>query len=159
VVIDAPLPGIGNCAAQLSNPKTWHFNFHRPDEERLVAGRERLSRPLLERALRRSKEGRRGDAGALHEILRDAARDPRRLRAVRRLPQDGIDNKAFLAKGKLNIPVLAIGAEKSYGAGMATELSFVATNVRGTVVPDSGHWVMEENPDATTKVVVDILTK
>ena len=42
VVIDAPLPGIGNWAAQLSNPKTWHFNFHGPDEERLVAGRERI---------------------------------------------------------------------------------------------------------------------
>ena len=28
VVIDAPLPGVGNWAAQLSNPKTWHFNFY-----------------------------------------------------------------------------------------------------------------------------------
>src|SRR5258708_9682352 len=42
VVIDAPLPGVGNWAAQLSNPKTWHFNFHGPDEERLVAGRQRI---------------------------------------------------------------------------------------------------------------------
>jgi pimeloyl-ACP methyl ester carboxylesterase len=42
VVIDAPLPGVGNWAPQLSNPKTWHFNFHGSDEERLVAGRERI---------------------------------------------------------------------------------------------------------------------
>src|ERR1700759_1538305 len=43
VVIDAPLPGIDPIwQAQLSNPKAWHFNFHGPDEERLVAGRERL---------------------------------------------------------------------------------------------------------------------
>jgi pimeloyl-ACP methyl ester carboxylesterase len=42
IVIDAPLPGVGNWAAQLSNPKTWHFNFYGPDEERLVAGRERI---------------------------------------------------------------------------------------------------------------------
>ena len=41
-MIDAPLPGVGNWAAQLVNPKTWHFNFHGPDEERLVAGRERI---------------------------------------------------------------------------------------------------------------------
>ncbi len=27
-------------------------------------------------------------------------------------PQDGIDNRAFLAKGKLTMPVLALGAEK-----------------------------------------------
>ena len=32
--------------------------------------------------------------------------------------QDAIDNKAFLAKGKLSMPVLAIGADKSFGAGI-----------------------------------------
>src|SRR5579871_2504512 len=43
VVIDAPLPGIDPMwQAQLVNPKTWHFNFWGPDEERLVAGRERI---------------------------------------------------------------------------------------------------------------------
>jgi hypothetical protein len=26
-------------------------------------------------------------------------------------------------------------------------------------VPGSGHWVMEENPDATTKLVFDYLAK
>ena len=39
VAIDAPLPGVGHWAEQLSNPKLWHFNFHGPDEERLVTGR------------------------------------------------------------------------------------------------------------------------
>jgi hypothetical protein len=29
--------------------------------------------------------------------------------------QDAIDNRAFVAKGKLNMPVLAIGGEKSFG--------------------------------------------
>src|SRR5215467_12557288 len=43
VVIDAPLPGIGQIwRDQLVNPKAWHFNFYGPDEERLVAGRERI---------------------------------------------------------------------------------------------------------------------
>jgi hypothetical protein len=30
--------------------------------------------------------------------------------------QDAIDNQQFLAKGKLSMPVLAIGGEKSFGA-------------------------------------------
>jgi pimeloyl-ACP methyl ester carboxylesterase len=42
VAIDAPLPGVGHWAEQLSNPKLSHFNFHGPDEERLVTGRERI---------------------------------------------------------------------------------------------------------------------
>ena len=72
-------------------------------------------------------------------------------------PQDGIDNKAFLEGGKLSMPVLALGGEKSYGAGMATELDFVASNVRGGIILNSGHWVMEENPTDTTRLVIDFL--
>jgi pimeloyl-ACP methyl ester carboxylesterase len=37
VVMDAPLPGLGNWEAQLTNPKVWHFNFRGPDVERLRA--------------------------------------------------------------------------------------------------------------------------
>ena len=72
-------------------------------------------------------------------------------------PQDGIDNKAFLAGAKLSMPVLALGGEKSYGGGMATELDFVASNVRGGIISNSGHWVMEENPTDTTQLVIDFL--
>ena len=71
--------------------------------------------------------------------------------------QDAVDNKALLAQGgKLTMPVLAIGAEKSFGAGMADELRFVASNVSGRIVPNSGHWIMEENPQATVKLVTEL---
>jgi pimeloyl-ACP methyl ester carboxylesterase len=73
--------------------------------------------------------------------------------------QDAVDNKALLALGKLTMPVLAIGAEKSFGAGMADELRFVAVNVNGAIVPNSGHWIMEENPEATIKIVTEFLNK
>jgi pimeloyl-ACP methyl ester carboxylesterase len=53
-------------------------------------------------------------------------------------PQDAIDNKVLLAKGKLTMPVLAAGGEAA-------------------IIPDSGHWITEENPAATTKLVVDFL--
>jgi pimeloyl-ACP methyl ester carboxylesterase len=74
--------------------------------------------------------------------------------------QDAIDNKALLAKGgKLTMPVLAVGGEKSSGKGMVDILAFVATNVTGGIVPNSGHWIMEENPQATIKLVVNFLAK
>jgi pimeloyl-ACP methyl ester carboxylesterase len=158
VVIDAPLPGVGNWAAQLSNPKTWHFNFHGPDEERLVAGRERIY-------LDRFWDELGGDPAKIDEATREHyAALYARPHAIHdafeqfvAFPQDGVDNRAFLAKGKLTLPVLALGGEKSYGAGMETELKFVATNVKGGVIPGAGHWVMEENPEATTKLIVDFL--
>ncbi len=69
-------------------------------------------------------------------------------------------DKALLEKnGKLKMPVLALGAGSSFGTGMAVELRFAAANVTGGVVPASGHWIMEENPSATTKLVMDFLSK
>jgi pimeloyl-ACP methyl ester carboxylesterase len=160
IVIDAPLPGVGNWAAQLSNPKTWHFNFYGPDEERLVAGRERiyLDRFYNELSAHPEKidEGTRAHYAALYarpHAMHDA------FEQFKAFPQDGVDNRAFRAHGKLALPVLALGGEKSYGMKMKTELSDVASNVQGGVIPDSGHWIMEENPQGTAKLVLDFLAK
>ncbi len=158
-VMDAPLPGIGAIwQAQLSNPKTWHFNFYGPDVERLVAGRERI---LLDRFYNelsahpeRIDEGTRAHYAALYArplAMHDA------FEQFHAFPQDGVDNRALLAKGKLTMPILALGAEKSYALVMKVDLDQVATNVTGGVVPDSGHWIMEENPAATVKLVTDYL--
>ena len=74
--------------------------------------------------------------------------------------QDAVDNKALLAKGgKITMRVFAIGAEKFFGKGMADEMRFAASNVTGGIVPNSGHWIMEENPQATIKLVTDFLAK
>jgi pimeloyl-ACP methyl ester carboxylesterase len=160
VAIDAPLPGIDPIwAAQLSNPKAWHFNFHGPDEERLVAGRERIYLDRFWDELsadpRRIDEQTRQHYAALYarpHAIHDA------FEQFVAFAQDGIDNRAVLAKrGKLTIPVLALGAEKSYGRTMKQDLDGVATNVKSGVVPDSGHWIMEENPDATVTMVLAFL--
>jgi len=42
---------------------------------------------------------------------------------------------------------------------MAVELRFVGGNVTSGIVPDSGHWIMEENPQATIKLVSEFLRK
>jgi len=55
------------------------------------------------------------------------------------------------------MPVLAIGGDKSFGPMMATVAHAAATNVQGVVIPGSGHWLMEEQPQATIPVIVDFL--
>jgi len=35
----------------------------------------------------------------------------------------------------------------------------VADNVEDVIIPDCGHWVTEEQPAATTKLVVDFLRR
>src|SRR5262249_4085016 len=157
IVIDAPLPGIGQIwQDQLVNPKAWHFNFYGPDEERLVAGRERIFLDRFWNEL--SADPRKIDEATRAHYAAYYARPHAMHDSFEQFvafPQDGVDDRALLAKGKLAMPVLALGAEKSYGLTMKADLDQVATNVTGGVVPASGHWIMEENPAATTKLIVD----
>ena len=71
--------------------------------------------------------------------------------------QDAVDNKAFAANGKLTMPVLAIGAEKSFGTALADEIRFAALDVTGAAIANSGHWLMEEQPAATMAVIAAFL--
>jgi pimeloyl-ACP methyl ester carboxylesterase len=160
VLIDAPLAGIGPWYEFLKGHGTWHFSFWGPDAERLVVGRERiyLDRFWNERAATRTAypEASRAHYAALYA-------QPGAMRAAfsqfQAFDQDVIDNRAFVAKGKLTMPVLALGGEKSFGSTMAVIMREVATNVEEGIVPGSGHWIMEENPDATVALVTSFLGK
>jgi pimeloyl-ACP methyl ester carboxylesterase len=68
-----------------------------------------------------------------------------------------VDNKAFAASGKLNMPVLALGGDHSFGTQMADIMRLVATDVTGGVITDSGHWVMEEQSKQTTTAIMNFL--
>jgi pimeloyl-ACP methyl ester carboxylesterase len=158
VLIDAPVPGVGPWEEIVKNPLLWHFRFGGPDMERLVAGRERI---YLDRFWNEfsAHPARFGEAsrehyaklyampGAMHSgFAQFAAFD-----------QDAIDNRAFLERGKLKMPVLAVGGEKSFGPQMAAVMRAGAADVHEGIVPDSGHWIMEENPQATIRLVRDFL--
>jgi pimeloyl-ACP methyl ester carboxylesterase len=159
VVMDAPLPGIGHWDDQLKNPKVWHFNFRGPDVERLVAGRERI---LLDRfynelsATPASIDEQTRDhyatlcarPGAIHDAFSGQ---------FAAFAQDAIDNQRLVAQGKLALPVLAIGGDHSYGAHLATEIGFAASNVRSAVINNSGHWIMEEQPQQAIAIIVPFL--
>jgi pimeloyl-ACP methyl ester carboxylesterase len=159
IVMDAPLPGIDPWDQIKCSPNTWHFNFRGPDVERLVAGRERI---LLDRfydelsahperiveATRQHYAALYAQPGAMHSSFEQ----------FKAFAQDSEDNKV-MAKTPLTMPVLAVGAEKSFGPTMAVAMRHVATNVTEAVVPDSGHWIMEENPQFAIGLIRDFLSR
>jgi pimeloyl-ACP methyl ester carboxylesterase len=55
------------------------------------------------------------------------------------------------------MPVLAIGGDHSYGANLATEIAFAAADVRAAVIGDSGHWIMEEQPEQAVTLILSFL--
>jgi pimeloyl-ACP methyl ester carboxylesterase len=160
VVIDAPLPGIGPWDDIVRSHALWHFSFYGPDAERLVAGRERIyldrfwnefsfDPKSFDEASRKHYAALYAQPGAMHAGFEQ----------FKAFDQDVIDNKAFAARGMLTMPVLAVGGEKSFGPLMATVMRAVASNVTEAIVPRSGHWVMEENPAETIRLILDFLAR
>src|SRR5579864_6760938 len=153
VVMDAPIPGIEPWNTILLNPGVWHFNFHGPDAERLVAGRERIY-------FDRIWNDFTGDPSKPDEATRNffaaTYAQPGGMRAgfaqFTAFSQDAKDNEVF-ERVKLTMPVLAVGGEKSFGPLQAVIMRNVATNVQEAVVPRSGHWLMEESPAYTVSLV------
>ena len=157
-LLDAPLPGVGPWDEILKSPLLWHFRFGGPDMERLVKGRERIyldrfwnefsaDPKSFDEASRRHYARLYALPGAMHSGFEQ----------FKAFDQDAIDNRAFVAKGMLPMPVLAVGGEKSFGPMMAVVMRAAATNVQEVVIPHSGHWLMEENPTATVSAIVHFL--
>ncbi|HWZ92745.1 MAG TPA: alpha/beta fold hydrolase [Polyangiaceae bacterium] len=154
VMMDAPVPGIGPWDELLKNPLLWHFHFGGPDMERLVAGRERI---YLDRFWNEFAADRTHFTEAARSHYAAFYARPGRMHAgflqFAAFEQDVIDNRASLARGRLKMPVLAIGGDHSLGATMAYIMRFAADDVHQAVIANSGHWLMEEQPGPTTSAI------
>jgi pimeloyl-ACP methyl ester carboxylesterase len=148
-IFDAPVPGDGT-PVMFNN--RWHHALHWELDfpEALTAGREDIYLSFFYR-----NWGARPDAiseEAQREYLR-TYRQPGAMRAgfnlYRATPQDVADNEAFLAQGKLQMPVLCYGGPLGRGRGMAALESWrrMAIDVRGGIADNCGHWIPEERPD------------
>ena len=153
VVMDAPIPGIEPWSEILQNPAVWHFNFHGPDAERLVAGRERIYFDRIWNDF--TADPSKPDEDTRNFFAATYAQ-PGGMRAgfaqFTAFSQDAKDNKIF-EQTKLTMPVMAVGGEKSFGPLQAVIMRHVATNVEEEVVAGSGHWLMEERPEYTVALI------
>jgi pimeloyl-ACP methyl ester carboxylesterase len=160
-IIDAPLPGIGPWDEILKNPLLWHFNFRGPDVDRLVKGRERIyldrfwnelsaNPKAIDEETRQHYAKLYARPGAMHAAFEQFATFNTKDRA---------DNLEFQKKGKLAMPILALGAEKSFGDQQAAIMREVASNIEGGIITNSGHWIMEEQPAQTVAKVKAFLDK
>jgi pimeloyl-ACP methyl ester carboxylesterase len=147
-IFDAPVPGDGT-PVMFNN--RWHHGLHWELDfpEALTAGREDIYLGFFYR-----NWGARPDAipeEDQREYLR-TYRQPGAMRAgfnlYRATPQDVKDNEAFVAGGKLEMPVLVYGGTGGRGRGMAAMESWqrVAKDVRGGIAEGCGHWIPEEKP-------------
>lgn len=160
-IFDAPVPGDGSVLTAMGR---WHFGFHAETDlpEALVEGREDI---YLRHMF--SKGGARPDAiseEAQREYIR-AYSQPGAMRAgfnyYREIARDTRDNKAFMAQGKLQMPILVYGGgNKIVGRSMYALDSWqrVASDVRGGVAEGCGHWIPEERPAWVVERLMEFFT-
>jgi pimeloyl-ACP methyl ester carboxylesterase len=157
-VMDAFLPGVEGWEPIYNNPAIWHFRFNGPKPEALVARREQIYFSFFWDDLAADKN--RSLPQADREAYLAAYSRPGRMRAAWQYfgswPQTAKDF-AELSRTKLTMPVLSIGGEKSLGKQLGQQMKLVATNVTVIVLPDTGHWILEERPKETTDALVKFL--
>ncbi len=158
VVMDAFLPGVAGWEMIYDDPHYWHFRFNGPTPEALVRGRERIYFEYFWNDLAVDKT--RSIPEADRKAYIEAYSRPGRMKAgwayFVSFTQAAKDF-AQLSQTKLTMPVLTIGGDKSLGDALGRQMKLVATDVTVVVVKDAGHWVLEEQPKATTDALVKFL--
>src|SRR5262249_50291844 len=158
VVMDAFLPGVPGWELAYDDPNMWHFRFHGPTPEALVAGREKIYFAYFWNDLAADKNHSLSVAD--REAYVAAYSRPGRMRAgwayFDAWP-DTAKDFAQMAQTQLTMPVLSIAGEKASAAILSPQMKRVATNVKIIELKDTGHWLMEERPKETMDALVDFL--
>ncbi|UOD27209.1 alpha/beta hydrolase [Massilia violaceinigra] len=149
-VTEAVIPGLAAAppifVAPADNRFLWHFMFNQVLDlpEFLIAGKEReYIRFMFDKwSYRRER--------VAVEVYADAYASPGAMRAgfayYRAIPET-IRQNTLRATKKLAMPVLAIGAEHATKNAPQDTMRDHAPDLRGAVLADCGHFVMEENPE------------
>jgi pimeloyl-ACP methyl ester carboxylesterase len=145
-VMEAMLPGVRE---DDKLGMLWHVRFHQVRDlpERLVSGNEETYLKWFYR------EGAYDPSAIDREALAEYVRSysaPGGLRGgfeyYRAYEEDAEHNKEHTQQD-LEMPVLALGGEASFGSMPVQDMEAVATDVDGEVVERAGHWIPEERPD------------
>jgi pimeloyl-ACP methyl ester carboxylesterase len=157
-LMDAFLPGIGNWKDVWLMRDLWHFHFYGKVPLALVKGRERTyfehfwndfaadpkhSVPEADRRIYAKAYAQPGGMRAGFEYFRNFERDAKDF--------------ARLSATPLPMPVLVLTGEKASGNFLIEQARLVAVDVRGRVVPGSGHWLMEEAPGTVMPAIIDFI--
>jgi pimeloyl-ACP methyl ester carboxylesterase len=155
VLMDAFLPGVEGWREIYDNPGIWHFRFNGPTPEKLVAGRERTYFEHFWNDFAADKTRSIPEADRI--AFTAAYARPGRMRAGWAYFvsfQKAAKDFEELAKTKLPMPLLTIGGAKANGEALGKQAKLVATDARVLVLPNTGHWVLEES----TKQTIDALS-
>jgi len=158
------LPGFGyeqamQAAPDWHNGSNWHLSlFTLPDVAvQMIAGKER---ELLSWFFWHLSYDHQAIEAEDFELYLRELQKPGALRAMAEYYAavwvDAEGNKNLLAThGKLTMPTLGAGGERSAGPWVARLFASVAENIQEAVIERAGHWLADENPDGVAQTLLD----
>lgn len=157
-LMDAFIPGVGDWLDYYHNPALWHFFFNGPTPEALVKGRERTYFEHFWNDF--AADGKHSVSEADRVFYAAQYARPGRMRAgfaYFAAFQQAAKDLGEMAKTKLAMPVLVIGGAKAGGEFLVRQTKLVATTVTAVVLPNSGHWLLDEQPRETMDALARFL--
>jgi pimeloyl-ACP methyl ester carboxylesterase len=157
-LMDAFLPGVQGWEEVYDNPHMWHFRFSGPTPEALVQGRENIYFAWFWNELAADRNHSVPDTDRQAYVA--AYSGPGRMRAgwgyFASWPETA-KQFAAMAQTKLPMPVLSIEGAKSGGGVLGQQARLVATDPKVIILPDTGHWILEERPHETMEALTSFL--
>jgi pimeloyl-ACP methyl ester carboxylesterase len=161
---EAPLPGISPPTPlilpdQLVD-RLWHIPFNQLKEtnEKLVRGREDI---FFGAEFSASAGTHKLPEEVVNYYVAGLASSPEALRGsfqlYRAFGATAAQNEQRKTR-RLPMPVLAMGGAESSGAMVEDTMKLTADDVQGLVIPDCGHWLAEQAPEAMLAALTAFLT-
>lgn len=152
-LLDAGIPGVTLPETLPYAPdrawRTWHFAFHAVVDlpEMLIQGRERdYVAWFLRRKSASPQAFSESDLDEYARVLTKAGGLRAGLAYYRAAELSARQNRELKARGRLKMPVLAVGADQGSIVDMAPPLREVADHVEGIIISSCGHYIPEEQP-------------
>ncbi|WP_447767740.1 alpha/beta fold hydrolase [Pseudomonas kilonensis] len=166
VLMDGFIPGIpgweaaynGNAATGIASK--WHFRFFGKAALTLIEGQEKTYLDMFFDDFVLARNAKVSNA-VRQALVHDYSR-PGRMEAAFKLystwvEQDAHDNLEF-SKNKLTAPLLTIGGDHSRGKTLAEQALYIATQPHSLILVETGHWVLEEQTQATREAILAFFT-
>lgn len=155
-VMEAGIPGLipSSYFVPENAPKIWQFYFHAVNDipEFLTKGREKEYLAWYFNTKTHVKNAiTKKDLKVYYKAYKGQGKMRNGFNYYRAFSEDAKQNLAVTTK--LNVPVLAIGAQYSVGDKMGLTMNKIANHVRSKVIMDCGHYIPEERPDELTEII------
>ncbi len=158
-LLDALIPGIEPVWSDLNNKLWWFGFFARPISGELVAGKADIFLRDFWPIVGYVKNAfTKQEADEFIRAYSVPGATTGAFHWFGEFPQDAKDNIEFM-KHKLEMPLLAMGAEYSAASYFGDHCRLVANNVTEVKIEGAGHWIVQEETNQALKGLEDFFEK